>query len=43
MNVLALALTAFNLDSAVSEFPELITADRKGYLHVTGVHGIGDA
>lgn len=43
VNVLGVGISALNLQSALAEVAEAIRARRKGYICVTGVHGVMEA
>ena len=43
VNVLGVGISALNLQSALAEIAEAIRARRKGYICVTGVHGVMEA
>src|SRR5579863_3498613 len=43
VNVLGVGISALNLQSALAEVAEAIRARRKGYVCVTGVHGVMEA
>ncbi len=43
VNVLGIGISALNLQSALAEVAEAIRARRKGYICVTGVHGVMEA
>ena len=43
MNVLGVGISALNLDLAVARVTEALEQKRKGYICVTGVHGVSEA
>jgi N-acetylglucosaminyldiphosphoundecaprenol N-acetyl-beta-D-mannosaminyltransferase len=43
VNVLGVGISALNLDLAVSKVAEALAQKRKGYICVTGVHGVSEA
>src|SRR5580692_620884 len=43
VNVLGVGISALNLQSALAEVADAIRARRKGYICVTGVHGVMEA
>lgn len=43
VNVLGVGITALNLDLAVARVTEALEQKRKGYICVTGVHGVSEA
>src|SRR5580698_9272895 len=43
VNVLGVGISALNLQSALAEIAAAIGARRKGYICVTGVHGVMEA
>ena len=43
VNVLGVGISALNLESALAEIADAIAARRKGYICVTGVHGVMEA
>jgi N-acetylglucosaminyldiphosphoundecaprenol N-acetyl-beta-D-mannosaminyltransferase len=43
VNVLGVGISVLNLDRAFSQIAEAIAAGKKGYISVTGVHGVSEA
>ncbi len=43
VNVLGVAVSPLNMDLAIQQIAEAISARRKGYICVTGVHGVSEA
>jgi N-acetylglucosaminyldiphosphoundecaprenol N-acetyl-beta-D-mannosaminyltransferase len=43
VNVLGVGISVLNLQTALDEIAEAIRARRKGYICVTGVHGVMEA
>src|SRR5437588_11455711 len=42
-NVLGVAVSAVNMEQAISACEELVESERRGYVSVTGVHGVMEA